>query len=333
MIQKLTKNSQKISNWYRYQMTTVNSGKARSQVQDFIEAFNDMSTVRPRKQTALSLYSKRFYPSRIKETVKAEWAAKTDEERKVSGARLKHINQMTKDFWNKETEEFRKTLEDECDANYQDAMEAFRNGRSWTPRTAEEYDEAIHEAPKILLPLVETLAQYYGMSASILLCGPMADGKINVRSMHSETKTGRTMMIWPEADPEGFELAEKSLIQYGVKLFTKEEVESRKLTPDSANEGSPEAGTAAILQSIRQPILPAPTAVLPPQPPTDNAAQQSELDPAIDPALMAPANDPSPTSPSSGQETASDTAGDSPEAQSKAATATVIRLESVFELL
>ncbi|KAG6804703.1 hypothetical protein H0H92_003158, partial [Tricholoma furcatifolium] len=109
MIQKLTKNSQKIGNWYRYQMTTVNSGKARSQVQDFIEAFNDMLTVRPRKQTVLNLYSKRFYMSRIKETVEAKWAAKTDEEREVSGVQLKHINQMTKDFWNKETEEFRKT--------------------------------------------------------------------------------------------------------------------------------------------------------------------------------------------------------------------------------
>ncbi|KAG6809359.1 hypothetical protein H0H92_000567 [Tricholoma furcatifolium] len=326
----------KIGNWYRYQMTTVNSGKARSQVQDFLEAFNDMSSVRPRKQTALSLYSRRFYTSRIKETVESEWAAKTEEERDVPGARLKHSNQTTKSFWNKETEEFRKSLEDE----------------------SEEYDEAINEAPKILLPLVETLAQYYGMAASILLCGPMSDGKINVRSMHSETKTGRTMMIWPEADPEGFELVEKSFIEYGVKLFTKEEVESRKLTPDSANEGAPKAGTAALLQPTRQPILPAATAALPSQPPTDNGApsqppaddgapsqppaddgapsqppaddgaQQSEQDFPLDPALVAPAplsaptDVPSPTTPSSDKETTSDPVNDSPEAMSKAATAT-----------
>ncbi|KAG6825420.1 hypothetical protein H0H92_003735 [Tricholoma furcatifolium] len=292
----------KLGNWYRYHMTTVNSGKGRtrSQVDDFLEAFNDISSVCPRRQSAMSLYSSRFFNSRIKPAVEAEWSAKSEEERAVRGARLLLGNQQTKIFWNNKPEEFRQALQEECEQKYQDAMDQYRNGQAWTPKTAEEYHEAITEGHKVLLPLVNALAQYYGMAASILLCGPLADGKI-------KTKGGRTMKIWPNADKEGFELVEKLFINYGVKLFTKEEIESQKVDFSGGKESSPEAGSAALLQqsqttpasktatepgnnagSLSESEIPIDPVLATPTPPADYIAQPTQANPS-DPSDLSPA--------------------------------------------
>ncbi|KAG6809257.1 hypothetical protein H0H92_000988 [Tricholoma furcatifolium] len=57
----------------------------------------------------------------------------------------------------------------------------------------------------------------------------MSNGKIELRSVHSSTAVGETSLMWPEADPEGFSLAEKSIVGYGKKFFSESVRESRRL--------------------------------------------------------------------------------------------------------
>ncbi|KAG6806273.1 hypothetical protein H0H92_011960 [Tricholoma furcatifolium] len=171
----------KVGNWYRHRMKAMGNNRVRTQVQEILEAFNAMSQIRPSKDKPKSLYSRQHYQTRIKPIVEREWNALTEEEREVPGARLQLSNAVTTKSWKAETEAFRKAIEDECEETYREAMEDYKNGKSWTPRTAEEYHKAIEEAHVILLPFVDALTQYYGTSVSILLCGPMSRGEIEVK--------------------------------------------------------------------------------------------------------------------------------------------------------
>ncbi|KAG6824971.1 hypothetical protein H0H92_005271 [Tricholoma furcatifolium] len=221
----------KLGNWFRYRMNTVQSGggQAQEERQAILTSFNQMSKVRPRKQTALNLYSSENYKKKIKMLVDDAWKKMSKEQIGIPGARLRLAHDYTRQAWEKESAEMRQNFEKEADKTYKKAMDDYKTKQVWVPRTAEEYHEAIEDAATILIPFADALAQRFGLYTSIMLCGPMGNGKVELRSVHSSTEMGETSLMWPEADPDGFSMAEKSIVAYGKKFFSKSTVESRRI--------------------------------------------------------------------------------------------------------
>jgi len=130
----------KLQCWYRYQYKAVNSSEStKGSVQEILDVFQEMSVTRPRKQQAVQAYSNRFYKDKLKTDFDEAW-------NKVKGTvpaatRISMCNDYVREAWNKEPEEVRKGIEEETEKTFKEEMEAYKNGKAWMPRTAEEYQQ------------------------------------------------------------------------------------------------------------------------------------------------------------------------------------------------
>ncbi|KAF8058564.1 hypothetical protein FPV67DRAFT_1676139 [Lyophyllum atratum] len=216
-----------VGQWFRYRFTRIKKTKTHDSVQQILEAFQDMSAVRPRKQTALHLYSNRNYKTRFKKPFDELWNTIKDNIPKPT--RVTASNEFVRQAWLNETEEYRLAMEKETETLFQKELNEYKGDGVWTPRTPEEYDQAMADSATTLIPFADAIAQRLGVYVTIMLCGPMAEGKVELRSIHSTTTGGRTSKIWPELDPDGYSLAQTSITAYGNRFFAKEDIEARKL--------------------------------------------------------------------------------------------------------
>jgi len=107
-------------------------------VQEILEALQDMAAVRPRKQTALHLYSSQNYKSKFKKPFDKLW--NTIKHNIPKPLRINASNKFVRATWNKETEDFREAVEKETEDIYKKELKEYKNDTAWTPCTAEEYD-------------------------------------------------------------------------------------------------------------------------------------------------------------------------------------------------
>ncbi|KAF8059253.1 hypothetical protein FPV67DRAFT_1454402 [Lyophyllum atratum] len=231
-----------VGQWFRYRFTRIKKSKTHDSVQEILETFQDMSAVRPRKQTALHLYSSRNYKEKFKKPFDELWNTIKDNIPKPT--RVTASNEFVREAWLKETPEYRLAMEKETESIFEKELKEYKGDGVWTPRTPEEYDQAMTDSATTLIPFADAIAQRLGVYVTIMLCGPMAEGKVELRSIHSTTTGGRTSKIWPEVDPDGYSLAQASMTAYGNRFFGKEEIEARKLGTPGPEE---EAGLRAKL--------------------------------------------------------------------------------------
>ncbi|KAG6847678.1 hypothetical protein H0H93_006600 [Arthromyces matolae] len=190
------------------------SASIKNGTQEVIEAIQEMFSERPRKPTVVSAYSKQHYNDRLKEGFDKEWEKVKDS---VSPSlRLSMCSTY------------------EVDDKYKKQLKIYKKGGAWAPRTAKEYSQAVKDSPTMLYPIADAIAQRTGMYVTIMLSGPMDDGKVGGRSVHSNVMGGCVEKIWPEYDSKGFALAEKSLIGFASKFFSPKDCEARKVI---GNEG------------------------------------------------------------------------------------------------
>ncbi|KAJ7026907.1 hypothetical protein C8F04DRAFT_1267500 [Mycena alexandri] len=207
----------------------------------------------PRKAQLLHYYSRHHYEGRVKARFDAAWAnqlmrANDLGEPEPHDMKIKIRNQVTKDVFGEETEEFKAELVLAVEAEHVAAVKAWELTRAETPaRTAEEMNAALKNAAFYLDPLAEAIKEKFGLNCSILLCGPMGDrgGAIEVRSVHAGTTRGVGAHKWYQLDPIGYEAAEKSMIKFTERCFTEDECIARTQgVPQTAAtpEGSPAVG-------------------------------------------------------------------------------------------
>ncbi|KAF8168601.1 hypothetical protein K438DRAFT_1983743 [Mycena galopus ATCC 62051] len=226
-----TKLRQKIGVWYN----TKHGGsveKPKAQV-TFKTLFDkrELDPPAPVKPRILHFYSRRFYRERIRDRVFARWAAisKRDNPPKEITVR----NMVTRECWMNETPAFKAEVELALDKEHQVCLEAFKTATSGeVPSTAEEFDIALNNAAYYLQPFVDAINLRYGMNASLLLCGPIGSrgGRIEMRSVHSGTTNGLVARVWSEFDRAGFDVAQRSFVQFSHQCFTEAECRERSLT-------------------------------------------------------------------------------------------------------
>jgi len=167
-----------------------------------------MSTTRPRKQSAVGLYSKRYYEDKVKDNFNTAWKKVKDTAK--PGTRIQLINDYTRAAFNAEPEELRVSLEKETEEAYKKEMAEWKAGKHWTPRTS---DRAMEDAATILVPFADTISQRFGVYVSLMLCGPMSDGKVGLQRYSKFLMLqSPASKMWPLYDPEGFSAAEKSIL-------------------------------------------------------------------------------------------------------------------------
>ncbi|KAJ7042733.1 hypothetical protein C8F04DRAFT_1251547 [Mycena alexandri] len=174
----------------------------------------------PVKMRTLYYYSRKFYTERVKPRVAARWQALS---RLPNPPKMITLRTMvTKEAWLAETQEFRNEVQLALDKEYETA-------------------QALNNAAYYLQPFVDAIHDRFGMNVALMLCGPIPDrgGRIEVRSVHVGTSNGLVPRHWSEFDRGGFDVAQRSFVDFSHHCFTEEDCRARALL--GAEEG-PAAG-------------------------------------------------------------------------------------------
>ncbi|KAJ7456315.1 hypothetical protein B0H11DRAFT_2244232 [Mycena galericulata] len=219
----------KIAVWYNTQYGSVDK---KTKTLGFKELFNKpaLNPPAPVKPRVLHFYSRRFYGERIKDRVTARWAAVSRLPNPPQPITVR--NKVTKEAWLAETAAFKKETEDAMENEHKAALAAYTQAVSGeTPNTPEGYNTALNNAAYYLQPFADAVQQRYGMNVSILMCGPIPErgGRIEVRSIHSGTSNGLVPRVWSEYDRGGFDIAQRSLVEFTHQCFTERECRARSL--------------------------------------------------------------------------------------------------------
>ncbi|KAG6914289.1 hypothetical protein DXG01_001268 [Tephrocybe rancida] len=295
----------RVGQWFRHHFKRVET-RQLDLVEEIVNAMQE-SAEKPRKQSAMSLYSNRYYDERIKDKFNEEWA-------KIKGTvptsmQLSMCSAFIQETYEKESQEFHDTWEKETEATYKKKMEDYTEGTLEVPTTAAEFKLALDSSPRFLIPVTNALAKHLGAYVTIMICAPDTVGDIEVKSMHSVSDFGCSEKIWAEWDTPGYIAAERSLMKFGAR----EECNARKfnyisvdptfekLVPmpplDKAEESDPvlepSIPTQVVPTVVPMPSIPAqgvPVASIPAPPPqvvpASSVIAQLVLEPSIPPQVV-----------------------------------------------
>ncbi|KAJ7660342.1 hypothetical protein DFH06DRAFT_1326471 [Mycena polygramma] len=186
---------------------------------------------RPRRNPTIATYSRKYYASRVKPEFDKKWAvAKATI---PESERLAMSQEFVREAWKDETPEIKAEVEKEADETYEEALTAWRAGRTVEELSAEEYHEALESLSDVGIPLADALAERLGMHVVILAVGPVGKekGEVSLHSLFSDTAGRRTTKTWPEFDKRAFTAVEASIVRYGRALYSKEDSHERTWPP------------------------------------------------------------------------------------------------------
>ncbi|KAG6823614.1 hypothetical protein H0H92_009674, partial [Tricholoma furcatifolium] len=157
-------------------------------------------------------------------------------------------------------------IEKEAEDDYNEALMRYREGDAWQPHTAEEYAQAMDNSPQILLPIADMIAEQFSVYMAIMLCGPMSDGKIGLRSAVVKLKAKTYQMLAKEecaARKAGLnedELFQKDLedlqdFEEDAAQTTLADTPTPATTPSPVNTSSPASVAASTALPLIDPVL------------------------------------------------------------------------------
>ncbi|KAJ7044195.1 hypothetical protein C8F04DRAFT_1250794 [Mycena alexandri] len=223
----------KIAAWYCRTYRRVDEREKQKFAEVLLGGLENTGPGCPRKAQPIHYYSRHYYEEKVKARFDAVWAIEVQRAKDLEEDEpwdIKIRNEVTKQVFSEESEEFKTQLALAVEAEHVAAVRAWELTRADAPaRSAEEINAALKNAAFYLDPLAEAIRDKFGMNCSILLCGPMGDrgGAIEVRSVHAGRTRGVGARKWYEIDPMGYEAAEKLMIKFSERCFTEEECISR----------------------------------------------------------------------------------------------------------
>ncbi|KAJ7148594.1 hypothetical protein C8R46DRAFT_1231087 [Mycena filopes] len=234
----------KIGAWFNGHYGGSVEGKQKNV--NFKTLFNkpELAPPAPIKPRLTDYYSRLFYAERVRPRFIARWAAIT---RGLSSgekppAPVTVRNKVTREAWDAETTAFREEVALAVEKEHQVALEAYSTAVSGdTPTTAAEYNVALNNAAYYLQPFVDAASLHFGMNVSLLMCGPIPDrgGAIEIRSVHSGMSNGMVPRIWTDFDRAGFDVVQRSFVDFTHHCFTEEQCRARSLNGMAAMEDVP----------------------------------------------------------------------------------------------
>ncbi|KAJ6570300.1 hypothetical protein DFH09DRAFT_1313492 [Mycena vulgaris] len=200
---KLTANLRKrITAWYRRTYRGVDK-QDKNIFADLLSGALDMAVGCPTRSQPTHFFSRKFYEERIKGRFESAWALEVERTKNLGEeppAEIKIRNEVTKEVWEEETEDFWAEVLAAVDTEHRAAVKAWE--MTWVAgeeKSAEVLSASLKNAGFLLEPLAEAIMQKFGMNVSIMLCGPIGDrgGAIEVQSVHArhDTRAGAAEMV------------------------------------------------------------------------------------------------------------------------------------------
>ncbi|KAF9487649.1 hypothetical protein BDN71DRAFT_1499826 [Pleurotus eryngii] len=245
----------KIGAWMRHRFHRKQTDE--DMVADLLRTMSELTMERPRRRTAMNIYWADNYSSKIRKEFQKYW--KTAKLTAPPDSRMSMCADYVKSRYEEETDEYRQTLKKRADTEYKLAMDEY-NKRDALDGTPESYEHAWNEADSFLHVFVDAIAKKFGMSVSLLLTGPLGSeqGKIVMRSAHSNNVGAMTSLIWLEFDKQGFKAVQDSIIRYGEAVFSPEECKRRIPQDASELDEDGEDDTSAGLDEMNEAAHPYP---------------------------------------------------------------------------
>ncbi|KIM74212.1 hypothetical protein PILCRDRAFT_14653 [Piloderma croceum F 1598] len=243
----------KLSQWYRrmYKRPEVTKGGAPSLANPYIGVMTANINKQPRRLSAFQWYFKNYYKSHVKEEYIRRFTIAKNEyddaslEDKENGTVMKPIDvqirtEVTKEFWNLETDEFRQQVAQDTEDAHAKAFEEWEQLKE-VPKTAQQFHQQLASAGMYLHPVAEAIASQMQAAVSICIIGPIGErnGEVEVRSVHVNWPGGLAAATWPAHDPTGYAEAEKSMCAYGRANFSSAECKRRALPINVDKEMEP----------------------------------------------------------------------------------------------
>ncbi|KAJ7786776.1 hypothetical protein B0H14DRAFT_2630158 [Mycena olivaceomarginata] len=141
-------------------------------------------------------------------------------------------NAVTREVWLAQTPAFKEEVLAAIKLEHQTALKAYSLAMAAeAPSTAEQYHVALNNAAYYLQPFTDAVHEQYGMNVCVMMCGPVPDrgGRIEVRSIHSGMSTGMVPRIWSDYDRAGFDVAQRSFIEFSHQCFSEADCRARSL--------------------------------------------------------------------------------------------------------
>lgn len=146
---------QKLSQWYRrmYKRPEVTKGGAPSLANPYIGVMTANINKQPRRLSAFQWYFKNYYKSHVKEEYIRRFTIAKNEyddaslEDKENGTVMKPIDvqirtEVTKEFWNLETDEFRQQVAQDTEDAHAKAFEEWEQLKE-VPKTAQQFHQYV----------------------------------------------------------------------------------------------------------------------------------------------------------------------------------------------
>ncbi|KAJ7863884.1 hypothetical protein B0H13DRAFT_2353934 [Mycena leptocephala] len=166
----------RIGEWYRCKY----GGLLKSDQAAFQELFTgvlDGAPPKPQRGQLLHFYSRKCFETRVKPVYIARKEA-IQRRAMYTGekvpATLALQNQVTKEVWDDEPPAFQEEIKLAWEREYQASVKGWEASLADSPtRTPEELAASLENAAYYLQPFVDSIQERFGMSISLLLCGPI----------------------------------------------------------------------------------------------------------------------------------------------------------------
>ncbi|KAJ7018491.1 hypothetical protein C8F04DRAFT_1277636 [Mycena alexandri] len=232
----------RIGEWYRRKY----GGLLKTDKAAFTELFTgvlDGAPPKPQRGQVLHCYSRHFFEARVKERFDQRYASLKRRAEYTGEAVLKAIavqNLVTREAWDEETPAMQREVKLLWEAEYQRALKGWEASLANAPtRTPVELAASLDNAAYYLQPFVDAISERFGMTVSLLLCGPIGrqQGVRAINSVHAGKTLGVAPMKWPEWDKARFKEVETRMVEFGRECFTEQQCRARAVGVAS-NAGS-----------------------------------------------------------------------------------------------
>jgi len=120
---------QKLSNWFRNRYRSRKDDKAG--INTVLTAMTRLSRNRPRKKTVLATYQTMFWDAKMKEPFKETWESCQAAGAVRKGDRVKMMNKFALQMWEKESEEVKVEVKQQCDKENAQNLLGWKDRATW----------------------------------------------------------------------------------------------------------------------------------------------------------------------------------------------------------
>ncbi|THU94598.1 hypothetical protein K435DRAFT_860392 [Dendrothele bispora CBS 962.96] len=224
---------EKISEWFRQNRRSINASTENSLIKKVFE--NSKQERKPQRTGVVQVFMDLHFDSYVKSEAAAavkeaeelyrawiEGGSEGDEVKKPVPIAIR--TQVAKRIFEAQSEEFKAQIQQLADEKYEEALKKWEEkktggGAGEKVKTPQDYVKSLQSWGPEVATFTRTVSEDTGMVAIFALVGPNGQkgGQIDTFWTHAGTSTSG--LLWPQADPAGYEATKQSLMKFGKRVY------------------------------------------------------------------------------------------------------------------